>query len=348
MSLPAFFPDATHAVVRAVDAHDVSQAGVAGVYVNTLHLADRPGLSAVEALGGVHRFMGWSRPIISDSGGFQVYSLMARSKSLGTVSVDGFHYRFRPGEKKKLLSPEKSIEDQFRLGADCMICLDQCTHPQASGEVQRESVTNTLAWAKRSKDTFLRCLDRFPPRTSRPLLFAVVQGGKDPELRRRCASELREIGFDGYGYGGWPVDSRGALQDMVGYTTRWLPAELPRLALGIGEPANVVAACRLGYTMFDCTLPTRDARHKRLYVFERPPGARSLEGHFYSYVHIEREQYVRDLKPLDEHCDCACCQSYSRAYLHHLFVVNDTLAGRLATIHNLRFYTRFFELLRAG
>jgi len=344
--LPSFFPDATRAVVRSIDAQDLAMAGIEGIYVNALHLAHEPGLSVIDAARGVHRFMGWTGPAISDSGGYQVYSLIERSKSYGSITDEGFTYRLKPGDKKSLLTPEKCIENQFRLGTDAIICLDQCTHPKASPALQRESVDHTVAWARRSRTAYDRCAADPAFGGRRPLLFAVVQGGADPALRRRCAEGLLEAGFDGYGYGGWPVERDGSLVDMVEYTAGLLPRDKPLLALGIGGPLNILAARGFGYTMFDCTLPTRDARHERLYVFQGEPGPSSRDWH--GYVQIGEEQYVRDQGPVEAGCDCACCRGYTRAYLHHLFAIEDVLAWRLATIHNLRFYARLFAKLRGA
>jgi len=176
----------------------------------------------------------------------------------------------------------------------------------------------------------------------------VVQGGTDPDLRTRCAEALAEIGFDGYGYGGWPVGSDGALVEAVGQVAELTPPEAPRHALGVGKPQGILECVRLGYDLFDCTLPTRDARHARLYVFTGPAATVSLAGDgFYEHLHLRDERHARDTRPLEEHCDCPCCQSYTRAYLHHLFVIRDALAHRLATLHNLRFYARLMARLQA-
>lgn len=334
LALPAFLPDATRGVIRAAGAGDVAGAGIGGLVVNALHLSREPGTSVVEAAGGIHRFMGWEGPILSDSGGFQVYSLISRSKSAGRVSPDGFTFRLGAGEKKTLLTPEGCVDIQLRIGADIAICLDYCTHPRASKEVQRESVDLTIAWAARCKAAFRKAA------SPGKLLFAVVQGGDDPELRRRCAGELTRIGFDGYGFGGWPADSSGRLAEVVRRTAGLLPADAPKMGLGIGKPANIVEAFEAGYRIFDCTIPTRDARHGSLYVFDGA-GDGSV-----ATVRIEQERYTRDRSPVEAECDCACCRRYSRAYLHHLFAIGDALGHRLATIHNLRLYARLMDRLR--
>jgi queuine tRNA-ribosyltransferase len=227
-----------------------------------------------------------------------------------------------------------------------VIALDQCTHPDAPAGEQRDSVRRTVAWGRRCREEFDRRLAARPPAGERPRLFAVIQGGDEPALRRECAEGLLAGGFDGYGYGGWPVDDEGGLVDAVGLTARLIPEGTPRLALGIGGPENVVAAHALGYRIFDCTLPTRDGRHGRLYVF-RHGGAAPLAGDWCERVNIGNERFMRETGPVEPDCGCACCARYSRGYLHHLFKVKDAAALRLATIHNLRFFARLFERLGA-
>ena len=348
LCLPAFIPDGTRAVVRAVDSGDLEACGVSGVMVNIIHLASHPGISAIGSLGGIHRFMGWQCPVSSDSGGFQIFSLITENPHLGSVSEKGFTYRMAPGAEKQTLTPEKCIEKQLRLGADILFCLDYCTHPDAPLEQQQESVRLTVAWARKCKETFLQRMEQRRSGEMRPLLFAVVQGGNSAELRRRCAEQLCEIGFDGYGYGGWPLNAEGTLLEAVGLVAELTPATLPRHALGIGKPENVVRGAALGYDIFDAVIPTRDARHKRLYV--STDNFAALSGHgdeFYDNLYMQDDKFVRDERPVEEWCDCLCCRRYSRAYLHHLFQIGDALALRLATMHNLRFYMRLMEKLGA-
>ncbi len=340
IKLPAFFPDATRGVVRSLDSSDVVGAGIHGLVVNALHLAREPGLSVIDSAGGIHEFMGWPGPILSDSGGFQAYSIISRSKSLGRITRDGFEVRPEPGGKRDLLTPEACIDRQFRLGVDVMMCLDYCTHPEAPETVQRESVDLTCAWAERCKLAFEVQLARLPEGRQQPLLFAVVQGGRSRELRKECADRLLEIGFDGFGFGGWPVDGNGGLEESVAYTAGLLPAGVPKMGLGIGAPENLAAAFEAGYRLFDCSLPTRDARRGRL--FTRPGNNGPAER-----LDITAERYVRDGAPVESGCDCLTCREYTRSYLRHLFAVEDRLAWRLASIHNLRFYSRLLDGLRA-
>jgi len=340
LDLPCFLPDATRAVVRTLDSADLEACGIRVLMVNILHLSSHPGVSTVNSAGGVHPFMGWPHPVMSDSGGFQVFSLISKDAALGSVSADGFSYKLSREHEKKLLSPEKCIRNQLRIGSDILFCLDHCTHPDQDRQTQRESVRNTVRWARRCREEFGRTVAMKAMATdARPLLFAVVQGGEDRDLRRECAEGLLEIGFDGYGFGGWPVDSKGNLTEAVGLLRELIPAEFPLHALGVGKPGNIRKAVAMGYSMFDCVLPTRDARQGRIVV-------RTEKGH--GYLHIRDEKYMKDGKPLEDGCDCLCCSRYGRAYLHHLFVIGDALAMRLATIHNLRAYSRLMEELQAG
>ncbi len=343
--LPCFLPDATRAVVRALGADDLRKCGVQGLVVNTFHLLHTPGTTAVSAMGGIHSFMGWDAPILTDSGGFQVLSLMGHSSSLASITEKGFRYR-PPGQKgKRTLTPRKCIRSQSELGSDILVCLDHCTRPDAPYEQQRASVENTVGWALESRKEFDRIYERSGDR--RPLLFAVIQGGNDLELRRECAERLFEIGFDGYGFGGWPITRSGRMVEMVQAVADLIPSQYPKWALGIGKPEHVVRCVELGYGLFDCSLPTRDARHGRLFVFsDSLKKLPTPDGEFYQCLYPLDERHHRARQPVDPHCDCLCCTSYSRGYLHHLFHVRDALAHRLATIHNLRFYSRLMEHLR--
>ena len=342
LQCPAFLPDGTRGVVRALDAVDVAACGIEAMMVNMLHLSSHPGTTVVKQMGGIHAFMGWHKPVMSDSGGFQVFSLIADNPKSGSISKKGFVYRLDKGAKKQTLTPEKCIQKQFHIGADVMFCLDHCTHPNANVEEQKLSVKHTVAWAKACRAEFDRRVHRDGTK-----LFGVVQGGMDFDLRRQCAEQLCEIGFDGFGFGGWPISDDGALVEAVAWVAELLPKDVPKHALGIGKLENVVRAFRLGYDTFDCTLPTRDARQKRLYVLADVMDRVDLDADFYRYIYIDDERHARDGDPVDPTCDCLCCTQYSRAYLHHLFEINETLAFRLATLHNVRFYARLMAQLTA-
>jgi queuine tRNA-ribosyltransferase len=342
LSLPQFVPDATRAAVRAVPSPLLEPHGVDAILVSTAHLANQPGTSVVKALGGVHRFMGWSGPIISDSGGFQVFSLLAGQKGLASVSDGGLSYRFSPKQRFRDLTPQSCIETQLRLGADIVYCLDYCTHPQAPDAEQDRSVDLTLRWAAQCRSVFDRLTADLPPER-RPKLFAVVQGGQEAARRKRCADALLEMGFDGYGFGGYPIVDAHLVEE-VELVADLLPPDTVLHGLGIGTPENLVAAWRAGYTIFDCTLPTRNGRRGVLYVandLDAPEGRG-----FYRTARLTEERWVRATGPVDPTCDCELCLRYPAGYLAHLFRIEETLASTLATLHNLRFYTRLVAALR--
>lgn len=347
LHLPAFLPDATRGVVRTIDAKDLQNSGIECLMVNALHLSNHPGISVIKKHGGIHEFMGWNKPIFSDSGGFQVFSLINNSAKMGSVSKRGFVYRLTKGGKKNILTPEKSIQNQFRINTDAIFCLDYCTHPDAEKNLQQESVQITIDWAKRCKKEFERQLNQQKITGKPPFLLAVIQGGNNKELRKRCSDGLFEIGFDGYGFGGWPVDRNGNLVEAVEMVAEWVPGNYPLHALGIGKPENIVSAFHLGFNLFDCVLPTRDARHNRLYVFkDRLENINLKVNDFYKYIYIQDNSNIRKTMPIDKNCDCFCCLNYTISYLHHLFKIEDPLLNRLATVHNLRFYSRLMERLR--
>jgi queuine tRNA-ribosyltransferase len=342
--LPTFLPDATFGVVRSVDAADVEKCQVMAVVMNTFHLMQTPGAPTIQSLGGLHQMTGWRRPIITDSGGFQAYSLIHQNPKNGRLTDEGILFRAAGTGPEIQLTPEKTVQLQIGYGADVVICLDDCTHAEADDEAQRDSIRRTIAWAARCKAEFVRLVNE-KELAPRPHLFAVIQGGKSRDLRRECAEALLPMGFDGFGYGGWPLDSQGhLLTDILAYTRELVPAEYPLHALGVGHPRNVVDCARMGWGVFDSAMPTRDARHGRLYTF-RGPG---LSDDWFGYVYTGDDKHIKASQPVDPECDCPCCSRYSLGYLHHLFKLNDTLHLRLATLHNLRFMTRLTARLVAG
>lgn len=350
LQLPIFMPDATRGVVRAVDTTDLLRCGIEAVVMNTFHLMQHPGSSTIDALGGLHGMSAWQGPIVTDSGGFQAYSLIQQNPKNGYLNRDGITFRPDGSDRKLRLTPEKTIQLQLSYGADIVICLDYCTHVDAAFEIQETSVKQTIDWAKRGKDEFQRLIhQKNLAQEKRPLLFAVIQGGGSHALRKQCVDALLEIGFDGFGYGGWPLDNQGKLlTDMIAYTRELVPPEFPMHALGVGHPGNVVACTHIGYDLFDSAMPTRDARRGRLYVFtpETSSFSGDVEDKWFSYVYINDDKYIKTDAPISRDCDCLCCSNYSLGYVHHLFKINDHLFFRLATIHNLRFMTQLMERLR--
>ncbi len=349
LTLPVFLPDATLGVVRAVDSVDVHLCGIQAVVMNIFHLMQHPGSSTVQALGGLHKMSGWPYPIITDSGGFQAYSLIRQNAKYGKLTDDGIVFKPDGAERKYQLTPEKCVQLQVSYGADVVMCLDDCTHVDDPPETQRQSVRRTIAWAARCKDEFQRLIkDKKLSEAERPLLFGVVQGGGSRELRGECADALLEMGFDGFGYGGWPLDNEGELvAEMLAYTRALIPTQFPMHALGVGHPVSIAACHRMGYATFDSALPTRDARRGRLYLFtdasSRPTG--DQKGWF-RFLYVTDDKHIKASEPISEFCDCLTCQNYSRGYLHHLYKSNDATFMRLATIHNLRFMVQLMDRLR--
>ncbi len=342
--LPVFFPDATRAVLRALDSKDIEETMTPGVLVNTYHLYQEVGKNLIKKHGSVGKFMNWKGGIISDSGGFQVMTLAKSGKVRGKVSDAGVV--FHTHNKKTLFTPDKSIDYQALLGTDMTVVFDDFTPPNASREEATETVRRTLLWAKVCRERFHEI---YKSSTVKPYLLAVVQGGAYEDLRRECTIELVKIGFDGLGYGGWPIDGEGFFDyNSAKIIAENTPKDYLLYGLGVGKPHEIVNCVNLGYHIFDCVLPTRDARHGRLYIYT----ADSIddidvnqEG-FYRYFTPTKEINFKSLDRVSSACDCHLCTNYTRSYLSHLFKIKDTTALRLATIHNLRFYSILMEKLR--
>lgn len=337
LPLPAFFPDATRGFLRAASAQDAQAAGVRGMEMSTWHLLSKPGPSLVKAAGGLHAFTGWGGVILTDSGGFQAYSLVSKDPSKGSVGKHGITFKDEKRGKKVELTPERCVSAQVAMGSDIVLCLDCCTEPAAPREEQERAVELTVRWAQECREIFDRLTKG---RETRPLLFGVIQGGNDMDLRRACAGELTALGFDGYGFGGWPMDRTGnLLYDLLEGTAALMPDDAVKYAMGLGRPEEIVRLHRAGYVLFDCVIPTREARHAKLYAMNGRP----LTESFYDAVYINKESMARDFRPIEEGCPCEACQCHSRAFLHHLFACEDPLGLRLATVHNLSFYARLME-----
>jgi len=349
ISLPVFFPDATRAVLKTLDSEDIKSTKTPGILVNTYHLYRELGQRVIKKHGGIREFMSWDGGVISDSGGFQVMSIAKRSAKKEAVVDEGVI--FRPSRHKKIIfTPEKSIHFQMMLKPDMVVTLDDFTEPKASYEKAKKTVERTVLWAKRSKEEFLRCCKKEGlTKKNRPYILAVVQGGNYLDLRKECTERLAEVGFDGFGYGGWPLTEEGEFNyDVARCIADNSPKNYFLFGLGIGKPEEIVGCVDLGFHIFDCVLPTRDARHKRLYVYN----AKSIEKinirkpKFYSYFTPDKEKYYHDNRAVSSACDCLLCTKYTRAYLAHLFRIEEPTAMRLATIHNLRFYSILMEKLR--
>ncbi len=352
VATPFFMPDATRAAVRGVTAGEIGEAGIGTIVVNTYHLMLQPGEDLVRKAGGIRAFMGWNGPVLSDSGGYQVYSLIHRNPEMGKITEEGAEFKSVIDGSGHLLTPERAIAIQFDLGVDMMVVLDDPRPNDAPREEVAEAVERTIRWAKRCREEYnWQVASRGLTDETRPLLFGVVQGGMFPELRTRCAEGLVEIGFDGYGFGGRHVDMEGNfLADIVRHTASVIPEESVRFALGIGTPEDIVRCHALGWDMFDCVIPTREGRHGRLFLWKNElttDDSRLTTGDFYETMNINNGRFAEDFSPVDPTCDCELCVRHTKAYLHHLFRVSDPLGGRLASVHNLRFYARLMETLRA-
>ncbi len=329
VSTPVFMPVGTRATVKALGSEDLEQIGARLILANTYHLHLRPGAALIRARGGLRRFMAWDGAILTDSGGFQVYSLA----DLRRILPEGIRFRSHLDGSSHLFTPEGVLEIQEDLGSDVRMVLDVCTGYPAGEEQAAEEMALTLAWAERSlaHRARLRADGRW-----HGALFAIVQGGVHPELRRRCARALASWDFDGYALGGLsvgePLELRlPALEASVGA----LPPARPRYLMGVGTPADILDAVGLGVDMFDCVLPTRNARKGTIFTWN-------------GRMIIKNRTYAEDDRPIDPACGCLVCRRYSRAYLRHLFQVGEQLAGRLATIHALAFYLELMSRARAA
>lgn len=331
LATPAFLPDATRGVVRCIDSKDLRATGIAAVCVNAFHLSRAPGIDTLAELGGVRRFSGLDAAVFSDSGGFQVLSLADQKEWSVSVANKGIRFKKRGEKDDRLLTPEKSIQHQWKLGGDAMVALDFCAHPSAPREEHEKSIAHTIDWARRSAEEYARLREA----TGRaPLLFGVVQGGPHDDLRRRCLDAMLECGFSCFGFGGWPIGDEGELVDAVFRVAEMVPNTAPLWGLGIGRPDSVRACVRAGYSLFDCTLPTRDARRGR--ALRLAANDRGFE-----YVYVDDDVHRRVDRALDPTCDAPCCRDHSLALLRHLREVEEPLADRLLTIHNLRFMARW-------
>jgi len=334
IKLPAFFPDATHGYVKGVGSEDLLRCGTKGIVVNTYHFICDEAVKSVQKIHGIHAFTKFPRLIISDSGGFQAMSLIRRNPGNGKLTDEGVIFKIIGKGKTIKLTPELCIKTQIQMGSDIVMCLDDCTDPGENKKEQIKSVERTVAWAKRCKETFDKLTKNL---AGRPLIFGIIQGGSDFDLRKICAEKLIKINFDGYAFGGFPVDdNKTFLSAILKHTANLMPNNKPKYAMGVGKPNDIKECVKYGYDMFDCVLPTRDARHQRLYV---------KKGCSYKFMYIGSGKYKTDNKPISKSCKCETCQKYSRAYLYNLFKNNDSLGGTLATIHNLHFYNDFVSAL---
>ena len=335
---PAFMPVGTSGAVKAMLHKDLQDLNVEMLLANTYHLMLRPGDELIARVGGLHRFMGWQGPILTDSGGYQVFSLSKQR----TVNERGVRFRSHLDGTEFLLTPERSIEVQARLGSDIAMAFDECTAYPATSDQARVSMELTHRWAKRSRDRFLQLRDSSTKEltNSEQAQFGIVQGGVFSDLRKESVEVLVDIGFDAYAIGGLSVgESPADMYEIVEQTASLLPVDRPRYLMGVGMPDDLVEAVARGVDMFDCVIPTRNARNGQLLTRNGP-------------INIKRAQFAEDIKPPDPACQCYTCQNFSRAYLRHLYMANEITAASLNTLHNLYFYLdtmrRIREAIRLG
>ncbi|MGN7870401.1 tRNA guanosine(34) transglycosylase Tgt [Paracoccus sp. 22332] len=321
---PAFMPVGTAATVKAMLPESVRATGADILLGNTYHLMLRPGAERIARLGGLHRFMNWDRPILTDSGGFQVMSLAALRK----LTEDGVTFSSHIDGSRHLLSPETSMEIQRLLGSDIVMCFDECPALPATEEAVAQSMRLSMRWARRSRDAF----------GDRPghALFGIMQGGVTPELREESAEALKAIGFDGYAIGGLAVgEGQAAMFGVLDYAPGFLPVDKPRYLMGVGKPDDIVGAVQRGVDMMDCVLPSRSGRTGQAWTRRGP-------------VAIKNARHADDPRPLDADCTCPACTGYSRAYLHHVFRAGEMISGMLLTWHNLHYFQELMAGLRAA
>lgn len=323
---PVFMPVGTQGTVKAVSSEELLSLGAEIILANTYHLYLRPGSETIKALGGLHKFMNWHKPILTDSGGFQVYSL----SKLRKLTPEGVEFRCHLDGSLHYLTPQKAMQIQLDLGSDIAMVLDECTPYPAEHSYALKSLELTTNWAKKCKDYVQNA------GAPKPAVFGIVQGGMYKDLRRLSAEQILEIGFDGYAVGGLSVgETKSEMYEIASETAKLLPNDKPKYLMGVGDPLDMLFAIGCGFDMFDCVMPTRNARNGTLFTSE-------------GRISIKRAEYKDDPEPLDKNCDCITCQNYSRAYLRHLFMAREILAMRLNTIHNLRFYMNFMQEIRSA
>ncbi|NLW22732.1 MAG: tRNA guanosine(34) transglycosylase Tgt [Tissierellia bacterium] len=319
---PVFMPVGTRATVKAMTPEEVRDLGAQIILSNTYHLYLRPGHKLIEEAGGLHKFMNWNGPILTDSGGYQVFSL----GDLRKITEEGVEFRSHIDGSKHFISPEKSIEIQNALGADIIMAFDECTPYPVSYEYAKRSMERTSRWAKRCKD--------YHNNWEKQALFGIVQGGMYRDLREQSAKDIIDIGFPGYAIGGLSVgEPRDLMCQVLDYTVPLLPEDKPRYLMGVGTPDYLFEAVIRGIDMADCVEPTRIARNGTVMTSQ-------------GRINIRNAKYTKDFSPLDPECDCYTCKNYSRAYIRHLFNVKEILAARLATTHNLYFILKLMENIR--
>lgn len=329
INTPVFMPVGTQGTVKALSNQDLKDCGAEVILGNAYHLYLRPGLDIIEKAGGLHKFMGWDRPILTDSGGYQVFSLAKLRK----LTEEGAEFSSHIDGSRHMLTPERVIDIQGVIGSDIMMVFDECVHYPAARDYVEQSLALTTRWAKRSKDYFSSKLKAHSSK-EKQLLFGIVQGGTYPDLRKIAARDLISIGFDGYAIGGVSVgEPEELIKEIAGYTAPLLPEDKPRYLMGLGMPQDILEAIAVGVDMFDCVIPTRNGRNGQAFTWNG-------ELQFRNAVHKQ------DQRPIDENCDCYTCRNHTRSYIRHLFNTEEITGLRLVSLHNIHFYVKLMELSR--
>ncbi|MDD4901894.1 MAG: tRNA guanosine(34) transglycosylase Tgt [Patescibacteria group bacterium] len=374
LRVPFFMPDATRGLVKFLSTEEVAGAGIEALVVNTLHLYLEPGMKIIKKAarlrpagaglrrgkGGIHEFIGWDGPILSDSGGYQVFSLIHKNPKMGKITDQGAIFRSPSDGSLHEITPEKAIQIQFDLGVDMMVCLDDCPPNEYSRADIAKAVERTIKWAARCKKEYLKQIkQRKISRAKRPLIFGVIQGGVELDLRERCTKELVKHDFDGYGFGARHVDREGKfLGEVLKFTAELIPKNKIKFALGVGLPEDIVRCYKMGWDIFDCVIPTREGRHGKLFCHceERQrrsnPAGKSKSGIAsrgarndikYRTFNIGNSRFATDFSPINPASRISELRDHTKAYIHHLFKINDPLGARLASLNNLEFYSELMK-----
>ncbi|MDD4333461.1 MAG: tRNA guanosine(34) transglycosylase Tgt [Patescibacteria group bacterium] len=358
LKTPLFMPDATRGFIKLLSNDELNKVGVEAMVVNTFHLYLQPGLKIIKKIGGIHNFMNWQKPLLSDSGGFQVFSLVHKNKNMGKIYDDRVVFRSPLDGSKHELTPEKSIQIQFDLGVDMMVCLDDCPPNNYSNEEIAKSVERTIVWAGRCAREYERQIKkRKIKEEKRPLIFSVIQGGAEFDLRKKCLEGLMEVaprlGWSGYGFGARHISEEGVfMEEIMQRTADLIPADALRFALGVGTPDDIARSVKLGWDMFDCVIPTREGRHGRL--FTSPPApllirrgeASDSEAGRGQVLNIKNAKFKNDFSAINKNSKLSELRENTKAYLHHLFKLNEPLGQKFASLNNLEFYINFVNKLR--
>ena len=321
---PIFMPVGTLGTVKSLTPEDLLECGAQIILGNTYHLYLRPGCEVIENFKGLHKFMHWDKPILTDSGGFQVFSLAKLSK----ITQEGYSFQSHLDGSSHLLTPEKSVEVQLCLNSDIIMCLDQCLPYPATDAQTHEAMRLTTRWAERCKTAWQAKAG------AQNALFGIVQGGMNKNMRQQSAQAIADIGFNGYAIGGLSVgEPKDLMWEMADHTLPYLPDDKPKYIMGVGKPEDLVALVGMGADMFDCVMPTRNARNGQLFTWR-------------GTINIANSRHKQDMNPIDAACSCYTCRHYSRAYLRHLYMAKELLAYRLNTIHNIHFYLSLVRSMR--